>query len=276
MRKGLSQRNNGGVEQNGGDLREKLSRNPKNLPRYDPRGHVPESRARYDMRDKVPELRPRYSSREGVPDARPSAVAVSRVPSARSVDDLIQLDSSRKPYSSWASDGSRHRSPEMPTRVRADASPPRAYEHTRPMPSLRDVGPSRASSRTTRDAPDALRSQPYVSKSTISVDTVPRANGIAPSSAAPPTTSVMTEAPLTVNGLLNSLGLEKYAVLFQAEEVDMAALRQMGENDLKDMGVPMVGSDCAFHCAELSFSSLMTSISEQGCYWSIAVGLVPW
>jgi hypothetical protein len=30
---------------------------------------------------------------------------------------------------------------------------------------------------------------------------------------------LQTEAPLTVSGLLNSLGLEKYGVLFQAEEV---------------------------------------------------------
>jgi len=51
--------------------------------------------------------------------------------------------------------------------------------------------------------------------------------------------TLQAEAPLTVTGLLNSLGLEKYIVLFQAEEVDMAALRQMGESDLKDMGVPM-------------------------------------
>jgi hypothetical protein len=30
---------------------------------------------------------------------------------------------------------------------------------------------------------------------------------------------LQTEVPLTVSGLLNSLGLEKYGVLFQAEEV---------------------------------------------------------
>jgi hypothetical protein len=30
-------------------------------------------------------------------------------------------------------------------------------------------------------------------------------------------------------------------ILFTCLQVDMAALRQMGESDLKDMGVPMVG-----------------------------------
>ncbi|KAI4351505.1 hypothetical protein L6164_005871 [Bauhinia variegata] len=45
--------------------------------------------------------------------------------------------------------------------------------------------------------------------------------------------------PLTVSGLLHSLGLGKYEITFRAEEVDMMALKQMGEKDLKDMGIPM-------------------------------------
>ncbi|XP_062225852.1 uncharacterized protein LOC133924373 [Phragmites australis] len=239
-RKGLLQRSNGGAEQNGMDLREKLSRNPKNLPRYDARGHAPELRDRYDMRDKVPELRSTYSTREGVPESRPSAVVVNQIPSARSVDDSLKLGFSRKPYSSWTADGSRNRSPERLTGVWDDASSQRTYDQIRPMPSLRSVSTSRAPSLTARDVLDTLRTQPYAGKSTISVGTVQRVNGITPSSAALPTAApVMTEAPLTVTALLNSLGLEKYVVLFQAEEVDMAALRQMGERDLKDMGVPM-------------------------------------
>ncbi|KAL6650865.1 hypothetical protein ACP70R_009790 [Stipagrostis hirtigluma subsp. patula] len=238
MRKGLPQRSNGAAEQNGVDLREKLSRNSKNLPRYDPRGYAPESRARYDMREKAPELRLRYPLRESVPESR-SSVVLSRMPSARSVDDLLKLGSSKDPYSSWIPEGSRHRSPDRLTRVRSDASPPRTYDQIRSMPSVRSVGPARAPNRTTRDAPDTLRTQQYACKSTISVDTVQTANGITPASSALPTGPVMKEVPHTVTGLLNSLGLEKYAVLFQAEEVDMAALRQMGESDLKDMGVPM-------------------------------------
>ncbi|XP_057983496.1 uncharacterized protein LOC131168220 isoform X4 [Malania oleifera] len=47
------------------------------------------------------------------------------------------------------------------------------------------------------------------------------------------------EEPATVSGLLHSLGLEKYAISFQAEEVDMTALRQMGDKDLKELGIPM-------------------------------------
>ncbi|ONK71898.1 uncharacterized protein A4U43_C04F13510 [Asparagus officinalis] len=44
---------------------------------------------------------------------------------------------------------------------------------------------------------------------------------------------------LTVDGLLCSLGLEKYSIQFQAEEVDMSALMHMDDDDLKALGVPM-------------------------------------
>ncbi|CAH9074301.1 unnamed protein product [Cuscuta epithymum] len=43
----------------------------------------------------------------------------------------------------------------------------------------------------------------------------------------------------SVDSFLQSLGLEKYAITFQAEEVDMAALIHMTDEDLKAMGIPM-------------------------------------
>ncbi|CAJ2663908.1 ankyrin repeat and SAM domain-containing protein 4B isoform X2 [Trifolium pratense] len=43
----------------------------------------------------------------------------------------------------------------------------------------------------------------------------------------------------TVDDFLLSLGLEKYLITFQAEEVDMAALKHMTDEDLKVMGIPM-------------------------------------
>ncbi|XVF81210.1 hypothetical protein PTKIN_Ptkin15bG0137800 [Pterospermum kingtungense] len=47
------------------------------------------------------------------------------------------------------------------------------------------------------------------------------------------------KADSSVEGFLQSLGLEKYAITFQAEEVDMAALVHMTDEDLKAMGMPM-------------------------------------
>ncbi|CAN0897927.1 SEC23-interacting protein [Linum grandiflorum] len=43
----------------------------------------------------------------------------------------------------------------------------------------------------------------------------------------------------SVDSFLQSLGLEKYLITFQAEEVDMTALLHMTDDDLKAMGVPM-------------------------------------
>ncbi|XP_057964197.1 uncharacterized protein LOC131155226 [Malania oleifera] len=43
----------------------------------------------------------------------------------------------------------------------------------------------------------------------------------------------------TVDSFLQSLGLEKYSITFQAEEVDMTALVHMSDEDLKALGVPM-------------------------------------
>ncbi|XP_041008784.1 ankyrin repeat and SAM domain-containing protein 6-like isoform X2 [Juglans microcarpa x Juglans regia] len=76
----------------------------------------------------------------------------------------------------------------------------------------------------------------------------------------PPKKSVAVEAPATeakkatnpaskkkapqkavtsVNEFLHSLDLEKYLITFQAEEVDMAALLHMTDDDLKALGIPM-------------------------------------
>ncbi|KAJ3683277.1 hypothetical protein LUZ60_013504 [Juncus effusus] len=43
----------------------------------------------------------------------------------------------------------------------------------------------------------------------------------------------------SIDGFLRSLGLEKYSLTFQAEEIDMAALVHMTDTDLKALGVPM-------------------------------------
>ncbi|KAK7286823.1 hypothetical protein RJT34_22093 [Clitoria ternatea] len=47
------------------------------------------------------------------------------------------------------------------------------------------------------------------------------------------------KADTSVDEFLQSLGLEKYLITFQAEEVDMTALNHMTDDDLKAMGIPM-------------------------------------
>ncbi|BAT97137.1 uncharacterized protein HKW66_Vig0202900 [Vigna angularis] len=47
------------------------------------------------------------------------------------------------------------------------------------------------------------------------------------------------KADSSIDDFLLSLGLEKYIITFQAEEVDMTALNHMTDEDLKAMGIPM-------------------------------------
>ncbi|KAK1569307.1 hypothetical protein Q3G72_035237 [Acer saccharum] len=51
--------------------------------------------------------------------------------------------------------------------------------------------------------------------------------------------NVQQKAEMSVDGFLRSLGLEKYSITFQAEEVDMTALIHMTDEDLKAIGIPM-------------------------------------
>ncbi|PKA61258.1 hypothetical protein AXF42_Ash006155 [Apostasia shenzhenica] len=56
-----------------------------------------------------------------------------------------------------------------------------------------------------------------------------------------PTSVKMTKqkSDTSIEGFLKSLGLEKYIITFKVEEVDMAALMHISEDDLKAIGIPM-------------------------------------
>ncbi|KAI4356379.1 hypothetical protein L6164_000406 [Bauhinia variegata] len=54
-----------------------------------------------------------------------------------------------------------------------------------------------------------------------------------------PKKKALQKVDTSVDGFLQSLGLDKYLINFQAEEVDMAALTHMTDDDLKAMGIPM-------------------------------------
>ncbi|ESW12642.1 hypothetical protein PHAVU_008G130000 [Phaseolus vulgaris] len=58
-------------------------------------------------------------------------------------------------------------------------------------------------------------------------------------SANPTPKNVSRKADASLDEFLLSLGLEKYLISFQAEEVDMTALIHMTDEDLKAMGIPM-------------------------------------
>ncbi|KAM0912123.1 hypothetical protein ACQ4PT_013001 [Festuca glaucescens] len=197
MRKGLSKKSNSETEQNGVDLREKLSRNSKNLQGYEARGRVPESRSSYDVRE-VPESGSGQSSKCSKRLDPPKKCSKRHVSSKECPKRHV---SSKKRHVSPKKCSKRHVSPKKC--------------------SKRLVSPKKRSKR--------LVSSKKCSKRHISPKKCSKRH-VSPKN---------TEVPLTVTGLLNSLGLEKYVCLFQGEEVDMTALSQMKDGDLKDMGVPM-------------------------------------
>jgi len=123
-------------------------------------------------------------------------------------------------------------------KVSRGLSPPRNFDELRQVPSARAADVSRTgwflsnngAYRPTGSTSLMVKGPPETSK---------RDTQLASMSDIGQRSSHMVENPLTVAGLLQSLGLGKYNIIFRAEEVDMTALKQMGDKDLKDMGIPM-------------------------------------
>lgn len=165
----------------------------------------------------------------------PTEQVFSRRTSPQRVDKVMHEDLSRRSFSSYPQD-----SLVSPSRERV-YNPSRELLTSARHDELLGVPPRRASgAQETRRIVGNRASDSYMISSGPPATTV-RAKPIT----GPPTTgsflngSYLAEQHQTVSSLLNALGLQKYAVLFQAEEVDMLALKQMGDKDLKDLGIPM-------------------------------------
>lgn len=208
LRKSISKRTYTAPDQCSVDLREKLSHNCRGSLRFDAQQHVLESRSSGDAR---------------------------RSPPIRRAEEL---DSLRKSYN-FTSNGLRNGSPDRLLGTSRGMPSPRYYDDLRHAPSMRSVDASRSVNFTAKNAIDASRPGPLVSKATISVDTAKPVMRAALARDTSRKNSYMSEEPSSVASLLHSLGLGKYAIIFQAEEVDMPALKQMGDSDLKELGIPM-------------------------------------
>lgn len=159
--------------------------------------------------------------------------------SRESADDLYLEHSQRKSTVSYV-DRMRVRSPDGIMKSSMGRSPPK-YDAEFRRGSMREADRSRDewffrnsiadSYRTVDSAPEKMKAAlPASGKAAKDLTAV---------SGSMQRSSPMGELPLSVAGLLNSLGLGKYAIHFQAEEIDMTALRQMGDKDLKELGIPM-------------------------------------
>lgn len=194
-----------------------------------------------DLREKLSRIREisfKSNPRRNLREFRTSGT-VRRLPPTRSVDDLLQLDSKRKSYSSRTVDERRHRSPDkLFSNARAFYSP-RSHEDLPHALSMRPIDASRHSSFIKNGRVNSSRTISSVGKTGLLIDA--GKSGIRDSSSG----SIMhrsthkPEEPFTVSSFLNALGLGKYAILFQAEEIDMTSLREMGDHDLKELGIPM-------------------------------------
>ncbi|KAE8659315.1 Sterile alpha motif domain-containing protein isoform 2 [Hibiscus syriacus] len=87
------------------------------------------------------------------------------------------------------------------------------------------------------DPPKLTSDAAKPAKRTVAVET----SELEPKKAATTTTKkkAQQKADASVEDFLQSLGLEKYAITFQVQEVDMTALVHMTDDDLKALGIPM-------------------------------------
>lgn len=170
-------------------------------------------------------------------------VIMGRTPSSRNTHDLSMMNPGRS-YPSWTLDNIRRRSPERHLRPSASRgfSPERNREDLQGRSLIRGYGDGRSSA-SVRISPPRHVTSPFLTRSALPA---PPLKSAAPIPARYPQASgimqkipSMGDEPPTVESLLHSLGLDKYAIYFKAEEVDMNALRQMGDNDLKELGIPM-------------------------------------
>ncbi|XP_022989853.1 ankyrin repeat and SAM domain-containing protein 6-like [Cucurbita maxima] len=164
-----------------------------------------------------------------------------RRPHAReSADDLYLEQSQRKSAVSYV-DRLRVRSPDGIMKRSIGLSPPRYNGEFRRTSSIMEADRSKGEwffKNSVADSYKSVDSAPGKLKAALPVSGK-GVKDVPPISGSMQRSSTMGEGSLSVAGLLNSLGLGKYSIHFQAEEIDMTALRQMGDKDLKELGIPM-------------------------------------
>ncbi|KAF7809245.1 SEC23-interacting protein [Senna tora] len=231
------------------DLRLKLMRKSASRRADSGKRHV-------DLREKLSKsVQPSVASinsKQRLPESRETSM-LGRIPSNRSSSDLSRIESMRSSYSPWTLDHIRRRSPEGFPSTSRGISPQTNREDLQRRPSDRTYDGIRSAPYVNRDVLDTSRPSSTAPSSFVAHPTMSTLPPVTakpvtphpgqlppPSSVAPRTPYVSNEQQTqTVDGLLHALGLGKYAILFKAEEVDMTALKQMGENDLKELGIPM-------------------------------------
>ncbi|KAL4574137.1 hypothetical protein LXL04_020962 [Taraxacum kok-saghyz] len=192
----------------------------------------------------LPRSIPKINGGNGMPAGQYSSMRTSEGPSS-------QMGFLGNSYSPWTLDHIRRKSPERVMNgsrgsLGLPLSPPRRIEEpqrrmiTREYENPRTSSSYRDSSEISR--PMSMTSAPFLTKPPLSASSGPTKSLVPPP--LPPGSNLQrsqypVQEHVTVEGFLRSLGLEKYVISFKVEEVDMAALSQMGDHDLKELGIPM-------------------------------------
>ncbi|XP_016499170.1 uncharacterized protein LOC107817806 isoform X2 [Nicotiana tabacum] len=153
--------------------------------------------------------------------------------------ELHQMEAMRSSYASQTYGGVRPRSPNRLAKDSREILSPSNITAAQHVLSIRPAETSRAVGMLRADLnPSSLKGlTPMTMRSTL--DAGKSMLGLSSANGSMLQSSYPDQPPVTVVSLLNSLGLGKYAIHFQAEEIDMAALKQMGDRDLKELGIPM-------------------------------------
>ncbi|XP_073130249.1 uncharacterized protein [Henckelia pumila] len=188
-------------------------------------------------------LDPKDSGRR-MPDISRSSM-ISDVHGPRTANNVTRVEPGINSSSRWTLDHLRRRSPPDEVLMSSRGLPaPARDEEPKRMHAVRTLGDTRSS--TLKDPFEFLRptsSSSYLTKMAPPVGSLTARAPIVstlplPSSQVQNTSYVADDHP-TVDIFLKSLGLEKFTILFKAEEVDMYSLKRMTDSDLKELGIPM-------------------------------------
>ncbi|KAL8534048.1 hypothetical protein ACS0TY_010170 [Phlomoides rotata] len=158
---------------------------------------------------------------------------------------LTRMEPGINSYSPWTLDHIRKRSPDESLATSRGPTAPKKDEIYQKRFAVGSYDADRASTYMSKDAFDVARP---ISSSNLTKMAPPAAQlrTMAPMASLFPLSgsvgqksSYVVDDQVTVDSFLRTLGLEKFAIIFKAEEVDMYSLKRMSERDLKELGLPM-------------------------------------
>ncbi|KAL6139652.1 hypothetical protein ACLB2K_057954 [Fragaria x ananassa] len=162
-----------------------------------------------------------------------------KIPPRESAADLYHVNSQRNFNSSQSREGFRVRSPDSFQNTSYGPSPQRNFGELQSSSSFRPVDAPRAGQFLRNGMVGSSQPTDFIFRTKSNPQTAKPVGQLVPTNYSMQKVSYMGGDPLSVASLLHRLGLGKYAIIFQAEEVDMSALKQMGDKDLKELGIPM-------------------------------------